>query len=135
MTEILANVVPITYGAERVDFGRVKGAIIRAHLDWVRDFGSRAEIIALFEEIPDFLRFQISTLTPAAWYPFRTLITIDRLIVDRFGNGESRFARELGAWRSQPARLRLDRGIPSRVHSGSRRTSDRAGVRMPLPRR
>jgi hypothetical protein len=89
MTEILANVVPITYGAERLDFGRVKGAIIRGHLDWVRDHGSRSEVIALFEQIPDFLRYQISTLAPAAWYPFRTLIAVDRLIVDHFGNGES----------------------------------------------
>jgi len=62
VTEILANVVPITHGAERLEFGRVKGAIIRAHLDWVRDHRSRAEIIALFEDIPDLLRYQISTL-------------------------------------------------------------------------
>jgi hypothetical protein len=101
MTEMLANVVPITHGAERLDFGRVKGAIIRAHLDWVRDHGSRGEIIGLFEDIPDLLRYQISTLAPAAWYPFRTLIAVDRMIVERFGNGESKFAHELGAYLAQ----------------------------------
>jgi hypothetical protein len=79
----------------------VKGTIIRAHLDWVRDHRSRAEIIALFEDIADFLRYQISTLTPAAWYPFRTLIAVDRVIVDHFGNGEAQFARELGGYLAQ----------------------------------
>src|SRR5262249_26358505 len=72
--------------------------IIRAHLEWVRDYRSRAEVIDLFEAMPSELRAQVSTLVPASWYPFATMVEVDRLIVDRFGNGESEFARELGAY-------------------------------------
>jgi len=101
MTEILTNVVRIIRGVERLDAGRVKGAMIRAHLEWARDHGSRAEFIGLFEEMPEVLRYQISTLAPATWYPFATLMAVDRLIIDRFGRGEPHFARELGAYVAQ----------------------------------
>ena len=37
---------------ERLAGGNVRGSIIRAHLDWVRDHRDRAEIIEFFEVLP-----------------------------------------------------------------------------------
>jgi len=98
MTEILMHGVQPGGGTERLENGRVKGAVIRAHIEWVRDYNSRADVIALFEEMPRALRQQISTLAPGPWYPFATLIAVDRMIVERFGGGRLQFAGELGAY-------------------------------------
>lgn len=83
---------------ERLDQGRVKGTVLRAHLDWVRDSGSREQTIEFFESLPpEVLRYATNTL-PSAWYPFAALIGIDRVIVTLFGQGRSSFAEELGRY-------------------------------------
>src|SRR5689334_21263000 len=79
---------------ERFDGGRVKGVMVRAHVDWVRDHRDRAEVIEFFEEIPRAMR----TVLAASWYPFADVIELDRVIMNRFGEGEISFLQELGAY-------------------------------------
>lgn len=85
---------PATTLAERFDGGRVKGVMVRAHVDWVRDHRDRTEVIEFFEAIPLTMR----TVLAASWYPFADVIELDRVIMNRFGHGEISFLRELGAY-------------------------------------
>jgi len=78
--------------------GRVKGSMIRAHLDWVRDHAAREETIELFESLPPGVRQQVSMVLPASWYDFATLIAVDRTILTFFGHDDVRFLEQLGAY-------------------------------------
>jgi predicted hydrocarbon binding protein len=90
--------------AERFAGGRVKGSMLRAHVDWVRDHRSREETIEFFESIPGPIRQQLGTILPTTWHPFETLIAVDRIILERFGDGHLKLAEELGCY---SARLTL----------------------------
>ena len=79
---------------ERLNGGRVKGVMVRAHVDWVRDHRDRDEVIEFFERIPRAVR----TVLTASWYPFADVIALDRVIVDSFGHGEVAFLQQLGAY-------------------------------------
>jgi len=94
---------------ERLEGGRVKGSLLSAHLDYARDYGSRREFIDFFEEIPDALRRQVGALVPGVWYPFSSLIALDRLIIDRFGGGDVHFAEELGTYTAQRSYAAMSR--------------------------
>jgi hypothetical protein len=83
---------------ERLGTGRVKGSLLRAHLDWVRDHRSRDETIEFFESLPAPLRHALSAVLPTTWHSFATLIAVDRLIVDHFGHGRLDLIEELGTW-------------------------------------
>jgi len=98
--------------AERFDGGRVKGTMVRAHIDWVRDHRDRNEVIEFFEVIPHAMR----TVLAASWYSFADVIELDRTIMNRFGHGELEFLQELGAY---SARQSL---------AGALRVFQRAGV-------
>lgn len=94
---------------ERLDGGRVKGSLLSAHLECARDYGSRREFIEFFEEIPDSLRRQVSAVAPGVWYPFSSLIALDRLIIERFGGGDILFAEEVGTYLAQRSCAALSR--------------------------
>lgn len=96
---ILAYQLPVVAG-EQLTPGRVKGSMIRAHLDWVRDHAAREETIELFEALPGDVRQRVSTVLPSSWYDFATLIAVDRTIAARFGSGpdDLAFLEELGAY-------------------------------------
>jgi hypothetical protein len=79
---------------ERFAGGCVRGSVVRAHIDWVRDHRDRSEIIEFFEAVPPSMR----TVLSAAWYPFADAIEVDRIIMNWFGHGELRFLEEIGAY-------------------------------------
>jgi hypothetical protein len=81
--------------------GHVKGTVIRAHIEWVRDYTSREEMIELFETLPVETRRQVSNLLPSAWYEFATLMTVDATIVALFGGGEASFLEQIGAFQAR----------------------------------
>jgi predicted hydrocarbon binding protein len=79
---------------ERFSGGRVKGSMVRTHVDWVRDHADRSEVIAFFEAIPASMR----SVLLSSWYPFEDAIALDRVIMNRFGRGELRFLQHVGAY-------------------------------------
>jgi hypothetical protein len=81
---------------ERFEGGRVKGTIIRAHVDWVRETASREDTIEFFEHLPADVRRAATHTLASAWYPFEMLIAIDRAIAGFFGGGRPSFLEELG---------------------------------------
>ncbi len=96
MSNLALKLLPLP--GEHLAGGRVKGSMIRAHLDWVRDHAAREETIELFEALPGVVRQQVSTVLAASWYDFSTLIAVDRTILALFGNDDVRFLEQLGAW-------------------------------------
>ncbi|RME25870.1 MAG: hypothetical protein D6806_07140 [Deltaproteobacteria bacterium] len=82
---------------ERLEDGRVKGAILLAHLDWARqNIGSDAvELIA--ERIPGELSPQLTEgVLASQWIPFSLLIETDRAIAALCGKTQSATFRLLG---------------------------------------
>jgi hypothetical protein len=93
---------------------------VRAHIDWVRDHRDRTEVIEFFEAIPRTIR----TVLGASWYPFRDVIELDRVIVDRFGHGEIPFLQELGAYSARQSLSGVYRFLQrSGVHEFFRRSA------------
>lgn len=74
--------------------GNVRGSVVRAHLDWVRDHRDRTEVIEFFEALP----FAMRVVVTAAWYPFENVVNVDRLILSRFGNDDLRVLQDAGAY-------------------------------------
>ena len=91
--------------------GRVKGSVIRPHIDWVRDHGDRAEVIEFFHEI----RPAVRVVSAAAWYAFEDLIQLDRVIINRFGGGESRCMADVGQYAARQALGRVKAAGSHRV--------------------
>jgi len=110
----------ILAGAESVGAGNVRGSMVRGHIDWVRDYRDRDEVIAFFEAIPR----QMRNVLVSSWYPFGDAMEIDRVIMNRFGGGELPFLEDLGAYSARQNLRGADRPFhPSSVHDFFRRTT------------
>jgi hypothetical protein len=106
--------------AEHLGEGRVKGVMVRAHLDWVRDHHDRTEVIEFFEAVPASMR----TVLTASWYPFADIVALDRLIMNRFGHGELSFLQKLGAYSARQSLTGVYRFFQrSGVHEFFRRSA------------
>jgi hypothetical protein len=103
--------------SERFSGGRVRGSLVRAHSDWVRDHCDRHEVVAFFEAIPPSMR----SLLIAGWYRFEDFVELDRVIVNQFGDGDVRFLQDLGAFSARQYlsgayRLLQDSGVHEFFH-------------------
>jgi hypothetical protein len=76
--------------------GRIKGTVIRSHLDWVRNHRSREETIEFYESLPAYARHLMAGFIATEWLPVEMLLDVDRVIIELFGRGEAAFASELG---------------------------------------
>jgi hypothetical protein len=81
---------------ERLAGGRVKGSMLRAHVDWVRECGTREETIEFFESLSPEVRRDAMTVLASSWYSFASLMEIDRRILQIFGKGRVSFLEGLG---------------------------------------
>jgi len=109
---------------ERLAAGRIKGALLRAHLDWVRHHCSREETIEFFESLPAALRHELTAVVPTSWHSFATLVAVDRIVMDRFGSGHLEFLEELGAWCAQTTLDGASRFFgPDHVHESFARSA------------
>lgn len=83
---------------EKLDGGRVKGVMLRAHIDWIRDHHGEAGIHRILESLSKESREAATSPLPSMWYPFSVLIELDREIISQWGDGKPEFVRELGAY-------------------------------------
>lgn len=95
------------------DPGRVRGSIIQLHVDWLREYGARNEIIAFFEAIRPPLRHLVLAAQPAHWYRFSAVVDLQKAIATHFGGGDPQFITCIGAFAAQrqlaPLRPQLQR--------------------------
>ena len=89
-------VLMVSDPTERLAGGRVKGSMLRAHVDWVRECGAREETIEFFESLSTDVRRDAVSVLASSWYPFAALIEVDRLILSMFGKGRVSFLESLG---------------------------------------
>lgn len=87
---------------EVVAGGRVKGGMVRAHLDWLKkthgdDAGAR-----LVKALPPQASAEIASTLPSSWCSFDTLVALDRAIAKQYGNN---VLKDLGRF---SARINLD---------------------------
>jgi hypothetical protein len=78
--------------------GRVKGSMMSAHIRWVLDKRSPAEIEKFWRSLSlDIDTSALSMILPINWYQMSELMAVDRTIVSLFGSGRPQVLREVGA--------------------------------------
>jgi hypothetical protein len=106
----------VVRATEFISTGRVKGTMLSAHVQWVREHRSAAEYVRLWDSLPREVRMSIGMVLPVKWYEFAHLMALDHAIVDLFGSGSKSLLRDLGAY---SARVNL---------TGAYKAYDRPGV-------
>jgi hypothetical protein len=90
---------------ERLDGGRIKGGILHAHLDWARQRIGQEYLAQLLARVsPATAEILSSSILATEWYPFRSVIELDRAVAAAVGGEELEVAAELGR---HSARLNL----------------------------
>lgn len=88
----------IVRASEFLSTGKIKGTILAAHVQWVKENGTSAEYVRVWEKLPREARLAIGLVLPVKWYDFAHLIALDHAIADQFGGGSSAILRDLGAY-------------------------------------
>lgn len=81
--------------------GHVKGAMVRAHLQFVRDrFGGPA-VERTLATLPAPVAAELHHVLASTWCAFETLVLLDRAIARAAGQDERRLMRELGRYSAE----------------------------------
>ncbi len=78
--------------------GHVKGTMLAAHVQWVKENRSALEYVRFWDSLPREVRTSIGMVLPVKWYDFAHLIAIDHSIVELFGSGSKTVLRDLGIY-------------------------------------
>lgn len=81
--------------------GHVKGAMVRAHLQFVRDRLGEAAVERTLAALPPHLADEVQGMLASSWCAFETLIALDRAIARITGEEERRLMRDLGRYSAQ----------------------------------
>jgi len=81
--------------------GRVKGAMVRAHLQFVRDRLGEPALAATLKALPAAAAAEIQGLLASSWCTFESLVLLDRSIARVAGRDEQELMRELGRHSAQ----------------------------------
>lgn len=73
---------------------RVKGGIVRAHLDWLRQTRGETAVAEALKRLPSPAAAEVRSALSTAWIAFESLILLDRAIAAVAGTGFT--MRELG---------------------------------------
>ena len=82
---------------EQLAGGHVKGGMVRAHMDWVREYHGEAALERALDRLRMPVRRELETAVATTWCSFDALIALDRAIQDCFGRGRD-LMRELGRY-------------------------------------
>lgn len=81
--------------------GKVKGAMVRAHLQFVRDRLGEAAMTRTLEAIPTAVAAEVQGVLTGTWCAFESLILLDRAIARVASRDERELMRELGRYSAQ----------------------------------
>jgi predicted hydrocarbon binding protein len=81
--------------------GRVKGAMVRAHLQFVRDRLGEAAMTKTLASMPPAVAQEVQGVLTGTWCAFENLILLDRAIARAAGKDERELMRELGRYSAQ----------------------------------
>ena len=88
---------------EKLDGGNVKGVMLRSHLNLISSLYGDDELNELLEDLPGGTGTSLLPILASQWYPFATLIEIDRAAINRFGDGEIEWIRRFGSHSAESA--------------------------------
>ena len=78
--------------------GRVKGAMVRAHLQFVREELGEAALAATLKELPAAVASEVQGLLATTWCAFESLVVLDRTIARVARRDERALMQELGRY-------------------------------------
>lgn len=81
--------------------GHVKGAMVRAHVQFVRDRMGEDGVNRTLNLLPPVIAEEIHGVLTSSWYPFESLVRLDRAIARVSGENEAHLMRELGRYSAQ----------------------------------
>lgn len=81
---------------EKLSGGRIKGGMLKAHLEWVRQYHGDEGVKRVINELPPQLHSSVAQILPTAWIPFETIILVDKAIERIFSRRSESFLKELG---------------------------------------
>lgn len=81
--------------------GHVKGAMVRAHVQFVRDRFGDAAVEKALAALPPIASAEVHNALTSSWCSFETLVRLDRAIADAVGHHELELMRELGRYSAQ----------------------------------
>lgn len=81
--------------------GHVKGAMVRAHLQYVRDHHGEPFAARTHAALPAGVAAEIDAALASSWCSFESLVTLDRTIAKVCGRDERALMRELGRYSAQ----------------------------------
>ena len=81
--------------------GRVKGAIGRAHLQFVKDRLGESALALTLKSLPSTVAHEIQGTLASTWCTFESLVVLDRSIARVAGREERELMRELGRYSAQ----------------------------------
>ncbi len=83
---------------ETTTAGRVKGSVVRAHVQWVRDYFGDRVMARVLSVMPPAAAVEANGTVDAAWCSFETLMHLDGAILEVCGARDAQLARELGRY-------------------------------------
>jgi uncharacterized protein (TIGR02265 family) len=81
--------------------GRVKGAMVKAHLQFVRDRLGEDALARMQAALPASVAAELDGLLVSSWCKFETLVALDRAIAKVAGRDENELMHELGRYSAQ----------------------------------
>jgi predicted hydrocarbon binding protein len=78
--------------------GRVKGAMVRAHLQFVRDRLGEGVLGRTLDALPPAVSAEVQGVLTGTWCAFESLVRLDRAIAKASGHDERELMRELGRY-------------------------------------
>lgn len=81
--------------------GHVKGAMVRAHLQFVRDRFGEPAVERTISALPAPIAHEVHNVLASTWCAFESLIVLDRTIARVTGHDERTLMRELGRYSAQ----------------------------------
>lgn len=81
--------------------GRVKGTMVRAHLQFVRDRLGEPALARTMEALPAGVAAEVNGILVSTWCAFESLVVLDLAIARVAGRDERELMRELGRYSAQ----------------------------------
>ena len=81
--------------------GRVKGAMVRAHLQFVRDRLGEPALERTMKALPPKVAAEVDGILVSTWCSFESLVALDRTIAKVAGRDEREMMKELGRYSAQ----------------------------------
>jgi len=88
---------------EKLSGGRIQGLVIRAHVQWVREYFGDRNLTRVLSALPPHAAIEAKDANDGDWCRFETLVLLSRAIADVCGGREAQIPRELGRYTAHVA--------------------------------